>query len=54
MSEELLEKLTDQVVDEFLREAMLIQEQPKFMHGANESARTEKLLKLVEEYGEKI
>lgn len=54
MADEILGNLSEEVIEAFLREAMQVQEQPKFMHGANESARRDKLAKLVEEYSEKL
>jgi hypothetical protein len=39
-------------VDRFLSGVMEIEEQPKFMHGSNKTARQEKLLKFLEEFSE--
>ena len=47
-------KIPSNIVDAFLSDVMEIEEQPRFMHGAHDTARRDKLLKLLEEYSEKI
>lgn len=50
----MIETVPAEIIEAFLRDAMEIQEHPRFMDGANDSARKEKLMALVEEYGEKF
>lgn len=54
MSDDSIKTIPTKIVEAFLREAIEIQEHPRFMDGANDSARKEKLMALVEEYGEKF
>jgi hypothetical protein len=44
----------DEDVERFLSGIMEIEEQPKFMHGSNKTARQEKLLKFLEEFSESL
>ena len=43
-------KIKEEDVDRFLSGVMEIEEQPRFMHGQNDTARQEKLLKFLEEF----
>ena len=54
MVDDFTETVPAEIVEAFLLDAMEIQEHPRFMDGANDSARKEKLRVLVEEYGEKF
>jgi len=45
-------KIKEEDVDRFLSGVMEIEEQPRFMHGAHDTARREKLLKFLEEFSE--
>lgn len=46
--------IKEEDVDSFLSGLMEIEEQPKFMHGAHDTARREKLLKFLEEFTENL